>query len=42
MKLIIAIVNNDDAHIVNTRLTGAGFQITKISSTGGFLPPWTP
>lgn len=37
MKLIIAIVNNDDAHFVNTSLTGAGFQITKISSTGGFL-----
>ena len=29
MKLIIAIVNNDDAHFVN--------HITKISSTGGFL-----
>ncbi|MBO4217350.1 MAG: cyclic-di-AMP receptor [Clostridia bacterium] len=37
MKLIIAIVNNDDAHLVNTSLTGAGYQITKISSTGGFL-----
>lgn len=37
MKLIIAIVNNDDAHFVNTSLTGAGFHITKISSTGGFL-----
>lgn len=37
MKLIIAIVNNDDAHFVNTGLTAEGFQITKISSTGGFL-----
>lgn len=37
MKLIIAIVNNDDAHFVNTGLTSEGFHITKISSTGGFL-----
>ncbi len=37
MKLIIAIVNNDDAHFVNTGLTAEGYQITKISSTGGFL-----
>ena len=37
MKLILAIVNNDDAHFVNTSLTGAGFSVTKISSTGGFL-----
>ena len=37
MKLIIAIVNNDDAHFVNTGLTSEGFQVTKISSTGGFL-----
>ncbi|MBQ2989578.1 MAG: cyclic-di-AMP receptor [Clostridia bacterium] len=37
MKLIIAIVNNDDAHFVNTGLTSEGFQVTKVSSTGGFL-----
>ena len=37
MKLIIAIVNNDDAHFVNTGLTSNGFHVTKISSTGGFL-----
>ncbi len=37
MKLIIAIVNNDDAHFVNTGLTSEGYHITKISSTGGFL-----
>ena len=35
MKLIIAIVNNDDAHFVNTGLTAEGYHITKISSTGG-------
>ena len=37
MKLLLAIVNNDDAHYVNTSLTSAGFHVTKISSTGGFL-----
>jgi uncharacterized protein YaaQ len=37
MKLLIAIVNNDDAHFVNTGLTSNGFHVTKISSTGGFL-----
>ncbi|MCQ2770899.1 MAG: cyclic-di-AMP receptor [Clostridia bacterium] len=37
MKLVIAIVNNDDAHFVNTGLTSSGFHVTKISSTGGFL-----
>ncbi len=37
MKLLLAIVNNDDAHFVNTSLTSEGFHITKISSTGGFL-----
>ena len=37
MKLIIAIVNNDDAHFVNTGLTAEGFTVTKVSSTGGFL-----
>lgn len=37
MKLLIAIVNNDDAHYVNTALTSEGFHITKVSSTGGFL-----
>lgn len=37
MKLILAIVNNDDAHSVNNGLSNAGFIVTKISSTGGFL-----
>lgn len=37
MKLIIAIVNNDDAHTVNTNLSRMGFMATKIASTGGFL-----
>ena len=37
MKLILAIVNNDDAYSVSTALSGEGFFVTKISSTGGFL-----
>ena len=37
MKLIIAIVNNDDAHAVNSSLSRAGFYVTKLASTGGYL-----
>lgn len=37
MKLIYAIVNNDDSHAVSTNLTKGGFFSTKLASTGGFL-----
>ncbi|MCL2070978.1 MAG: cyclic-di-AMP receptor [Oscillospiraceae bacterium] len=37
MKLIFAIINNDDSHSVSTALTQNGFQATKLASTGGFL-----
>ena len=37
MKLIFAIVHNDDAPIVTSELINAGFHSTKIASTGGFL-----
>ena len=37
MKLVIAIVGNDDASIVLSELTKAKFQVTKLSTTGGFL-----
>ena len=37
MKLIYAIVNNDDSYSVNKGLLKAGFRATKLSSTGGFL-----
>jgi uncharacterized protein YaaQ len=37
MKLILAIVNNDDSSKVQTELTKAGFSITKLATTGGFL-----
>ena len=37
MKLILAIVNNDDSAIAAAALTEAGFFVTKLSTTGGFL-----
>ncbi len=37
MKLIYAIVNNDDARAVSVSLTKSGFSATKLASTGGFL-----
>lgn len=37
MKLILAVVNNDDSAIVTTALTGEGFFVTTLSTTGGFL-----
>ncbi len=37
MKLLIAIVHNNDANLVTTRLTEAGYRVTRVASTGGFL-----
>ena len=37
MKLIIAIVNNDDSAVVAAALTKEKFTVTKLSTTGGFL-----
>ena len=37
MKLILAIVNNDDSSMVQKELTKAGFNATKLATTGGFL-----
>ena len=37
MKLIIAIVNNDDSNAVQTALTEGGFFVTKLATSGGFL-----
>ncbi len=37
MKLIYAIINNDDSHSVSKALTKSGFSTTKLASTGGFL-----
>lgn len=37
MKLIFAIVQNDDSRNVINDLNKNGFRVTKLSSTGGFL-----
>ena len=37
MKLLIAIVNNDDSAVVSSALTREGYTVTKLSTTGGFL-----
>ncbi len=37
MKILLAIVNNDDANYVNTGLNKSGFMATKIATTGSFL-----
>ena len=37
MKLIIAIVNNDDSAVVASALTKEKFAVTKFSTQGGFL-----
>lgn len=37
MKLIIAIVNSEDAPAVLSELTSGGFSVTKLSTSGGFL-----
>jgi len=37
MKLVLAIVNNDDSALAASALTESGFAVTKLSTTGGFL-----
>ena len=37
MKLIVAIVNNDDCHTVLAEITRSGLSATKLSTSGGFL-----
>lgn len=37
MKLIMAIVNNDDSHTLSAGLMRARFSVTKLATTGGFL-----
>jgi uncharacterized protein YaaQ len=37
MKLVLAIVNNDDSAAVASHLTKNGFYATKLATTGGFL-----
>ena len=37
MKLILAIVSNDDSSAVSDALGKEGFQVTRLATTGGFL-----
>ena len=37
MKLILAIVSNDDATAVSAALTKENFSVTRLATTGGFL-----
>ena len=37
MKMVFAVVNNDDSQDVLRALRKEGFYITKLASTGGFL-----
>ena len=37
MKLIFAIVNNDDSARVSSALTESGFGVTRLTTSGGFL-----
>ncbi len=38
MKLILAIVSNDDSAKVSSALTKNHFSVTKLATTGGFPP----
>lgn len=37
MKMLLAIIDYDDAQSVISALTKAGFSITRLATTGGFL-----
>ena len=37
MKLIFAIINNDDSNSATAALNKEGVAVTKLSTTGGFL-----
>ena len=37
MKLVLAIINHDDANTVTQNLAKHGFSSTKLATTGGFL-----
>ena len=37
MKLVIAVINRDDANAVSQALTRSGYSSTRLSTTGGFL-----
>ncbi len=37
MKLVVAIINNDDVNAVMSNLTEEGYSATKLNTSGGFL-----
>ena len=37
MKMIMAVIHDEDAHDLMGALTEKGFSVTKLASTGGFL-----
>lgn len=37
MKLVIAVINRDDANAVSQALVKGGFSSTRLATTGGFL-----
>ena len=37
MKMVLAVIDKDDAHDVISNLSKEGFSITRLSTTGGFL-----
>jgi len=37
MKMVLAVIDKDDAHDVISGLSKEGFSITRLSTTGGFL-----
>ena len=37
MKLVLAIIHDEDSQKLTTALNRARFQVTKLASTGGFL-----
>jgi len=37
MKMVLAVIDKDDAHNVIANLSKEGFSITRLSTTGGFL-----
>ena len=37
MKMVMAIINADDAQTVVSNLTKSGVSVTKLATTGGFL-----
>jgi len=37
IKMVLAVIDKDDAHDVISNLSKKGFSITRLSTTGGFL-----